>query len=284
MTRTRVRWYLALIASVSVLATSCAAHPSPRRDSDPTLWVIQGGWLSHLLYSEPRIAKEFFLRDPSVVLGAIPGSHGHGITAFAYPSFRWFSRTYGRDHSFFRGFTSVLYDPEAWDATPLRERQHPARAIERFADLAHSGHRRLSVIVTPHYGLMNVPGADCTTGPNETAIDAFLRCDLIGVAARYGDVVEVQAQDLQANPDAYRSFVAAGADQARAANGNVKVISGLSARGDATPDQLFAALESVRDLVDGYYLSIQDNAHVDVALGFLRLVDADLSASFAASA
>lgn len=266
--RSSRRTALCLILLFAIVPAGCTSQPVER--TGPDLWVIQGGWLANVLYHEPRIAGDLFLKDPSVVLGAVPG-RSFPMRSFAYASYRHFSHTVEGSPYFVRGFTSVLYDPEGWDATPLGERQHPGNAIRSFAAL---GHREgMTVIVTPHHNLTSVPGAECTTEPGESQRDAFLRCDLMGAAAKHADIVETQAQELQTVPDDYRAFVEASAAQARAANPDVRVIAGLSASNDVTPAQLFAAWASVRDLVDGYYLSIQDNAHAPIALAFLRLVD-----------
>jgi hypothetical protein len=262
----RRRFLVLLFATLTAACTTAPANQRPLQN----LWVIQGGWLAHVLYHEPRIAKDLFLREPSIVLGAVPGRR-LGITSFAFTSYRDFSESVERSPYWFQGFTSVLYDPEGWDATPPQERQHPANAIRSFAAL---GHREgWSVIVTPHHSLASVPGAECASEPGETEREAFLRCDITGAAATYADVVETQAQDLQTTPDEYRSFVETTAAQARAANPDVKVIAGLSASGTVTPSQLLTTWDSVRDLVDGYYLAIQDNHHASVAIAFLRLVE-----------
>ena len=265
------RWIL-LTACIALLAPSCSSEPPGRHDAD--LWVIQGGWLGWVIYREPAIARRLFLTDPSIEVGTIgPQAPRRGMTSVAFPSYRHFSKSFESSGYWFRGFTSVLYDPEAWDATPLRERKDPVTAIREFAALAHAHHLR--VAVTPHQNLTTVPNARCAAGPGEPATDAFLRCDLIGQAAVYADVVETQAQQFEREPATYRDFVEACATQARGANPDVDVIAGLSARAGITPEQLFAAWEAVRDVVDGYYLSIQDDDHVKVALAFLRLVDAE---------
>jgi hypothetical protein len=250
-------------------ASACTTEPTITPPA-PKIWVIQGGWLANVLYYEPRIARDLFLQAPSVVLGAVPG-RDMGISSFAYTSYRHFSATVEQSPYWFKGFTSVLYDPEGWAATPLTERQHPEVAIRSFAALGHQ--EGWTVIVTPHHSLVTVPGGECTTEPAESEREAFLRCDITGKAAAYAEVVETQAQDLQTTPDQYRAFVEETAAQARAANPHVQVIAGLSASNRVTPSQLFAAWDSVRDLVDGYYLAIQDNAHAPVAIAFLRLVD-----------
>ena len=265
------RWVF-LVACILLLAPSCSSEPPARTEAH--LWVIQGGWLGWVIYREPAIARRLFMTDPSIVLGTIgPQAPHHGVTSFAFPSYHHFSRSYETSRSWFEGFTSVLYDPEAWEATPLRERKDPVTAIRDFASLAHE--HDLRVVVTPHPNLTTVPNARCAAGPDESATDAFLRCDLMGRAAAYADVVESQAQQFERDPASYRAFVEACVAQAREANLDIEVIAGLSARAGVTPEQLYAAWDATRDVVDGYYLSIQDNDHVPVALAFLRMVDAE---------
>ena len=61
------------------------------------------------------------------------------------------------------------------------------------------------------------------------------------------------------------------AAQARAANQSVKVIVGLTTGAGATPGTIYAAWSSVRDTVDGFYLST-DDARADTAVSFLRML------------
>jgi hypothetical protein len=269
-----MRRWIALAACAAIVSGTCTSAPASR--PVPALWVIQGGWLASIRYREPRIAKQLFMTAPSVVLGWIPGSKPFLATSFAYPSARRFARTFAKSRYWFKGFTSVLYDPEAWDATPPKEQRNPVAAIQALAAIAHE--HGLRVIATPHQSLTTVPNARCASDPGESATDAFLRCDLTGEFATYADIVETQAQTFQSDPGAYREYVAACVEQARAANPDVSVIAGLSARGNVTSGQMYAAWDSVRDLVDGYYLSIQDNDHVPVALAFLRMVDQERNA------
>ena len=187
------RW-ISVVACVSILSGGCTGEPASR--PEPDLWVIQGGWLGSVIYREPAIARRLFMTDPSIVLGTIgPQAPHHGVTSFAFPSYHDFSKSYATSRYWFKGFTSVLYDPEAWDATPLRERKNPVTAIRDFAALAHA--HDLRVVVTPHPNLTTVPNARCEASPDESATDAFLRCDLMGQAATYADVVETQAQQFE---------------------------------------------------------------------------------------
>jgi len=103
---------------------------------------------------------------------------------------------------------------------------------------------------------------------------AYLRCEIAAEAARYADAYETQAQYLQRDPGRYREFVSRTADQAREANPGVVMLSGLSTHPGfpATPDMLLTAWRSVREVVDGHYLSLARRRLPDVAATFLRKV------------
>jgi hypothetical protein len=254
---------MATVTSVVIAAPGCQRSQPP--SAFQRIWVIQGTWLNQVAYHDPRVARALF-QPPSVVLGARPG-RSIPMTSFMWPSYRWFS---GEPRYWLKGFTSVVYDPENWKATPLRERQHPVVYFRRFSALGHTYDTR--VILTPHPNLTSVPDADCVARTDESQEDAFLRCDLIGRAAQYGDMVEVQAQQMESDPAAYRSFVERAAQQARAANPHVLVIAGLSTGVAFSGKQMYASWNSVRDLVDGYYLSITGTDRVPTALAFLRML------------
>ena len=143
------------------------------------------------------------------------------------------------------------------------------RPFQRFSARAHAN--GFEVIITPHQSLMSVPGGRCGAEPHETETDAYIRCDIAGQAARFADVVETQAQGMQATPDDYRSFVVATALQARLANPSVRVISGLTANG-ASAQQMYAAWDSVRDVVDGFYLAVGSYDRIPAVVRFLRML------------
>ena len=268
------RW-VGLALTIALIGAGCTGTPPPTSGAFPKLWVMQGGWVRFVVSDDRRIARELLLRPPSVVLGPlgpIDGRPDHRtVTAYAWPSYHRFSKYVTGTPGFYRDVDTALYDPESWDATPAREQRHVVEAMTAFASLGHE--RGWQVIVTPHPSLTQVANAECPARPDESANEAFVRCDMMGAAARVADVVESQAQSLERDPDAYRAFVQTTAAQAHEAKPDVQVIVGLSVRADVTSGELYAAWDSVRDLVDGYYLSIQDNDHVPVALAFLRMVD-----------
>jgi hypothetical protein len=87
----------------------------------------------------------------------------------------------------------------------------------------------------------------------------FLNLRLAGPMAKIANTVELQAQSLERDPEAYASFVHAAAAQARADNPNVTLLAGLSTNPPGTAvssQQLTDAIVASRPDVDGYWLNI----------------------------
>jgi hypothetical protein len=88
---------------------------------------------------------------------------------------------------------------------------------------------------------------------------AYLKLGLAAGAARYSDVIDIQAQGAITNRTTYKQFVQAAAAQARKASPRVRVIAGLSTNPSGqhvTPAEFSAAFYAVRPYVDGYWLNI----------------------------
>jgi hypothetical protein len=258
-------------AVLVVLALSAGAVTCGRGDAFPRVWVVQGGWYNQLRDRAPALSRGLFATEDAVILGAIPGS-SRPIRAFAYASYTQFAESLSTSPEWFADVDTVMYDPERWAATPLYEQQEPGTYFRLFSELARS--QGFRVIITPHQSLMSVPGGRCTANRGEAETNAYLRCEIAAQAAVFADVVETQAQGMQDRVQDYRAFVEATAAQARAANPDIEVIAGLSVRPELHEGTLLDAWDSVRDLVDGYYLSIKNNAQVDKAVSFLRQLPA----------
>jgi hypothetical protein len=263
----RLRLALVLFVTIAVVSVS-AVRASGRptfRDEPPfgELWIGTANTASVLGDVDPEMSRLFLGGRSSVLLGA------ETPTAMAWASQAAFADDLeaGRIPSSVR---VVLYDPEGWEATPPAERRDPATAMRAFGELARAN--GFLAIIAPHPGLVAVPRAACGILDGDSTEDAYLRCGIQADAARYADVVEVQAQYLETDPAAYRRFVAAAAEQARRANPSVQVLSGISTTFTADPRVLYAAWRSVLDVVDGHYLNGPDGFRPGVAVAFLRLV------------
>jgi hypothetical protein len=231
-------------------------------------WVTSRGTVEAIARLDPEAAEATFARPTGIVLRGWPGAvHGR-----AWASCAAFEDDLAADR-IAPEVHAVMFDPEGWEKTPPTERQDPVAFIHRFAKLARE--RGFFTIVTPHQGLVEVPGSPHAPGPGESKEQAYVRSGITAEAARFADACETQAQRLQRDPPAYREFVAETAVQARRANPEVVFLSGLSTHPGypATAEMLFAAWESVRDLVDGHYLSLSmRRRNPDVAARFLSLV------------
>jgi hypothetical protein len=165
----------------------------------------------------------------------------------------------------------VMYDPERWRHTPLDEQRDPIGSIERFGRVAGAGW--LVRMITPHPSLVSVDAAAGTlTDGSEEATYEF--SGITEAAALSSEIVEIQAQRLQAAPHGYRDLVAATAARARAVNPDVLVLSGLATSPGfpATSRMLVEAWDSVLDVVDGHYVSLSRGRYPDVMADFLRMV------------
>jgi hypothetical protein len=233
-------------------------------------WATSAASIAAIARVDADVARRAFATGRGIALASRTGSGWQGAVAGrAWASLGAFesdleSRAIGP------GVRIAMYDPERWRHTPIGEQQDPIRSIRRFVRLAR-GNGYLSM-VTPHPRLVTVDGARCAMRAGETEEAAYVR-SRITIEAAAADVVETQAQRSQRDPDAYRRFVALTAEQARRAKPDVVVLSGLSTSPGypATPEMLFEAWESVRDVVDGHYISLSKGRHPEVMAAFLRM-------------
>jgi hypothetical protein len=249
---------------VVAFSSGAADHPPP----PPGVWVLTRNTATVVFDIDRELAGRFFGVPHTFVL------HGWGgaTTAMSWANYDRFAAAIA-DGTIPQGVRAVMYDPEDWNHTPIREQQDPAVYMRAFARLAHE-HGYL-VILTPHPNLAAVQGAWCKQRVNETIQSAYLRCGFAGMAARYADVLDVQAQFLEGDVGAYRSLVMAAAAQARVANPRVVVLSHLSTAYALTPEVLYEAWASVSDVVDGHYLGAPDGVGADTAAAFLRMLEAN---------
>lgn len=233
----------------------------------PPLWVTSAGTMDAIAAVDPEIAAAAFVSDHAIALGGRPGA----IVGASWASCARFEAdadagAIGAD------VRVAMYDPERWRHTPAEEQRDPLAAMARFGDVA----RRHGYVcmITPHPGLLSIPGSTLGRDAHETEEAAYERSGISEAAARAADIVETQAQRLQDRPDAYRRFVSATAARARDANPSVLVLSGLSTSPGfpATPEMLFDAWGSVADVVDGHYISLAKRRYPEVMAAFLRSV------------
>jgi hypothetical protein len=148
-------------------------------------------------------------------------------------------------------YTAVIYDNEDWPGTPRAEQRNPARYERLVANLLHK--HGLLYIATPALDLVKVLNPRTS---NAGRLRAYLLDGMAADAARYADVIDIQAQRVEQVTSEYAKFVASAAAQARKANPHVVVLAGLRSVRSITPGELSAAYSSVRSVVNGYWLNI----------------------------
>jgi hypothetical protein len=230
-------------------------------------WVTSRGVINAVAARDRPLAEALFGNEKAIALGGWPGAM-EGMTWASHAKFAADLEAGAVPDT----VKAVMYDPEAWEATPLPEKQDPVAAMRTFSKLARA--RGFFVVITPHPRLVVVPGAKRRKHFWESLETAYLRSGITAEAARNADAAETQAQNLQRDPKRYADLVERTAEQARQANSNVIVLSGLSTHPGypATPEMLHAAWQSVRHVVDGHYLSLARGRLPEVAVAFLRQV------------
>lgn len=174
------------------------------------------------------------------------------LRTVTFTSYATMEKLLGEPNGLPAGTAAVIYDNEDWSLTPATEQLHPAKYEELAAKLAHAHH--LLFISTPAVDLTNVlaPG-------QSDHYAAYLRLGLAASAARYADVMDIQAQGSETSPSTFAWFVQAAAAQARKANPHVLVLAGISTNPHGehvTSGQFDKAYSSVRADVNGYWLNI----------------------------
>ncbi|MGH9130547.1 MAG: hypothetical protein ACRDWV_02495 [Acidimicrobiales bacterium] len=147
---------------------------------------------------------------------------------------------------------AVLYDDEAWPATPEAEQRNPAVSMASAATLVHRHH--LLFVAAPALDLASVLAPKASSRSL-----AYLGLDLAGKASKVADVIDIQAQSIEGEAADYLALVERAAAQARAANRSVIVLSGLSTNPPAGPvsaDQLRAVERTTESVVSGYWLNV----------------------------
>lgn len=246
--------------------------PGPARG--PYL-VISEQSLRDIRAVAPHLAATLLARRTTIVLSpgraALTGGRAAVRTAF-FTSYADFIGTLRR-HAIGRGVRAVAYDPELWQATPLRERLDPGHYMALFAAAARR--HGYAVILMPGRDLLAM-ARSCQQRPWEDLDAAFLRCGLAGESARLSEVFEIQTAPVETRATEMRSFAAACAKQARAANPGVVLIATLStqpATGRVSGGQLARAAAEVRPYVQGFGLNLTRRS-TRAAVAFLRTISA----------
>jgi hypothetical protein len=149
----------------------------------------------------------------------------------------------------------IVYDIEKWRFTTEEEQRNPAAYIQMSAKLAHA--HGLLLVAAPALDLVAILAPE----DHQRRYLTYLRLGIAGEAARYADIIDIQAQSLEPDATVYAGFVRAAAEQARQANSRIMVLAGLSTNPNGqhvTADDILRAIAATHDIVDGYWLNVPE--------------------------
>jgi hypothetical protein len=259
-------------AGAAPASAATAAPHAARYATGPHNW-IGIGWNVHLGFqADPSTTAHFFNTANSFGIGPNPGtspvSDGFAMNGVLdYSSYAQFASDVSSG-AIASSYHWVMYDPEAWSATPLNEQQDPAKYLALFGQLAHA--HGYKVIETPARDLASVSGSSCPARPGESLDPWYVRCDIAGAAAAASDVYVLQDQVNTSNVAEFDQLFTQARSQALAANPSVAVDVELSTNyGPASA--MVTAAESVS--ASGFFLLTTTGA-TTVADQFLQKMQA----------
>ena len=251
-----------MIALSTLLLSACSIGGIGSQTATPTssshkyTWMIANSALPLLERADASgtLAKTYFDTANTYLLGAnsanFPARWQSTPTA-VFSSYADLQKAFATN-SINAQVKAIVYDNEDWSFIPVQEQHHPELYDQLAAELVHQYH--LIFIATPATNLAQV--INPTSG---NRYNNFLHLGIAGEAARYADVYEIQAQGSEMNTTVYTAFVRQAAEQARAANPNVKVLAGLSTNPSGqqvTGEDLYQAVIATQSSVSGYWLNI----------------------------
>jgi hypothetical protein len=243
----------------------------------PIRWMFHGGPGGLAVATDAKASRLLDNTRPLVLrrrnaFAIPPGWNAVPIAPFQ--SFRAISDAF-EQNTLIPGVNGILYDYERWKFTPEEEKRNPAPYVKQAAALvpAHG----LLFVTSPALNLVTVlaPGGK---RDDATLFDTYLRLGIAADAARYADVVVIQAQRGERNAELYADFVRQAAAQARQANPKVAVFAGVSTNPlgrHVTADDILRDIAATRDIVEGYWLNIPPHTkeyRPDIAIDVLRRV------------
>jgi hypothetical protein len=122
----------------------------------------------------------------------------------------------------------IAYDAEHWPQTPVTEQQNLVATVQNMSQVLHS--RGIELILVP---------------------DRRFDQQYMSQLAPYADIVVLQGQRIQANPQDFHDQLQPLITAAKSANPNVKVFASVGTNNGATSASMRAALDTLRDSIDG---------------------------------
>jgi hypothetical protein len=245
------------LAALTAMAgvTGVVLHTSAgRADAASQLsWAMTAGNIQQMSQQDPVTTSYFF---------NTPNSYGTGSSLVRSPVQSGYATTPMLNETSYAQFSSdiqngitypykwVMYDPENWAQTPLNEQQDPIKYMQLFGQLAHA--HGLKVTDVPARDLSSASGSLYPRLKGETTDQWFVRVNLAGAAAAYGDTFILQDEANETNISEYDWLFNQVKAEALAANPGIRVFSEVSTS-NGTPDQMAAAAQSMSP--DGFYVA-----------------------------
>src|SRR5271169_6083756 len=156
----------------------------------PIQWLFSGPAVAAIA-AEPAVSRLLDNAQPFVMWGRhVPGVPA-SWNAVPVTSFRNFDaiRNALQMGSLGPEVKGVMYDYEVWQFTPQEEQRNPAGYVKQAADLVRK--QGLLFLTAPAVNLVTViaPAED-----QNRLYDTYLRLGIAADAARYADVIDIQAQ------------------------------------------------------------------------------------------
>jgi hypothetical protein len=147
-------------ASVSAsVSASPAGAPDSANNAEQSpygeIWIGSRINVDGIATFDPQVVREFFDVPSSYVIegwDVWPWASHAQRTAY-WASEAEFEQDLAAQHGSFPGVQAIMYDPEAWAATPLNEQRDPAAAMAKFAAIGYQ--LGLPVIITPGLTLVD---------------------------------------------------------------------------------------------------------------------------------
>jgi hypothetical protein len=265
------------LAFMWLLLLAVWTHFAHATEHKPIRWLFNGPGLAAIA-ADANASRLLDNSEPFVMTGRNVGAIPPEWHAIPFASFTGFLAIQSalKVGTLAHDAEGIIYDNENWQFTPVEEQQNPAHYEKLAADLAHA--HGLLFLTAPAVDLVAVLAPENRTTP----YDAYLRLGIAADAARYADIVNIQAQGSERDTRAYADFVKQAAMQARQANPNVLVLAGISTNPSGqqvTANDILRAIAATRDGVDGYWFSIPspseycpscNNFRPDIAIEVLR--------------
>lgn len=258
-----------------LVMSGCSGSASAAVKLSQLYWVLSQKDLSFIQDADPQIATSILAGPSTFVLTQPSAGSARPLPPGAVPMMLFTSYTAFmssiKDKSIDAEIRAVEYDPEFWAATPQDEQQDPLHYMELFAREAQR--RGYQVILTPGRDLALTPNSRCAKRRGETLNTAYLRCD-IPRAAQFTPIFEIQCAPIELDIPELRSFVAASAQQAHAANPSAVLIATLSTTPGGTPTtsaDMLRAAKTILPFVHGFQLNTT-SATLGIAVDFLRVI------------